>query len=93
MAYGLVLTNTTSTWIYGTGLYSFFNVWDQQCLKGASPNCQLNMIQISNSKGIYAYALNTYGSEYILSSNEAYSLAANNSNTFCSTGIVDLNFF
>jgi len=93
MAYGLVLNNVSSTFIYGTGLYSFFNVWGQDCLKGSQPDCQINMISITNSKGVYAFALSTYGSVYILSSEQEYSLAANNSNTFCSTGIVDLNFF
>lgn len=92
MAYGLVLRNTTDTWIYGTGLYSFFDTWNQQCLQG-TPNCQINMIQVENSKGIHAFALSTYGSEYILSSDESYSQASANPSTFCSTGIVDLNLF
>jgi len=92
MSYGLVLRNTTQTWIYGTGLYSFFNIWGQGCLSG-QPNCQIAMMQVENSKGVYAFGLSTYGSVYIMSPNEQYSLASANSNTFCSTGIVDLNLF
>lgn len=107
MAYGLVLRNTTNAWIYGTGLYSFFNTWSQSCLNNdnnnnennnynnvnGQPTCQLNMIQISNSQHVYLYGINTYGSEYILSQNEKYSEAQLNPNTFCASGVVDLNLF
>jgi len=92
MAYGLVIHNSSNIWIYSTGLYSFFNVWGQACLSG-QPSCQINMISIVNSKAIYAYAISTYGSTYILTSNEAYSMASANGDTFCATGIVDLNLF
>jgi glucan 1,3-beta-glucosidase len=92
MAYGLVINNSTDLWIYSTGLYSFFNVWNQACLTG-QPSCQIDMIKITNSKAIHAYALSTYGSLYILTSNQSYSQASANTNTFCATGIVDLNFF
>jgi hypothetical protein len=92
MAYGLVINNSTDIWIYSTGLYSFFNVWGQGCLQG-QPSCQIEMIKVTNSKAIHAYALSTYGSLYILSNNETYSQASSNSNTFCATGVVNLNWF
>lgn len=92
MSYGLVIKNSTDFWIYSTGLYSFFQVWSQACLTG-QPSCQLEMIKITDSKAIHAYAISTYGSVYIETSNQSYSQASANSNTFCATGIVDLNFF
>jgi len=69
MAYGLVISNSTDFWIYSTGLYSFFNVWGQGCLSG-QPSCQVDMIKITNSKAIHAYAVSSYGSLYILTSNQ-----------------------
>jgi hypothetical protein len=92
MAYGLVINNSTNVYLYSAGLYSFFDVWDQGCLQG-QPNCQMNMVQITNSKKIYMYALSTYGSVYMLSSDQAYSRAADNKDTFCATAIVNLNYF
>jgi len=92
MAYGLVLQNTTNVYIYSTGLYSFFNVWGQACLSG-QPSCQKSIIYVDSlTKHVYLYAISTYGSIYMLNQ-EGYSMASSNSNTFCSTGIVDLNLF
>lgn len=93
MAYGLAIQNSTQIWIYSTGLYSFFEVWDQACLQNGQPSCQESMIYISNSDHIYSYAVSTYGAINMLYDGEAYSLAANNSNTFCATAIVNLNLF
>eukprot|EP01113_Clastostelium_recurvatum_P030472 TRINITY_DN3706_c0_g1_i2.p1 TRINITY_DN3706_c0_g1~~TRINITY_DN3706_c0_g1_i2.p1 ORF type:complete len:427 (+),score=98.35 TRINITY_DN3706_c0_g1_i2:151-1281(+) len=93
MAHALVLANTTDVWLYSAGLYSFFNVWDQTCLKGSSPTCQIDMVQIKNTQRVHMYALSTYGSVFMLSSNEPYSQATMNKDTFCSTSIVDLNLF
>jgi hypothetical protein len=41
--------------VYGTGLYSFFNSWDQGCLStdnGSFPNCQLNLNTISSDSKV-----------------------------------------
>jgi glucan 1,3-beta-glucosidase len=94
MALGLVINNSTNVWLYSAGLYSFFSVWDQACLQVAgSPNCQMDMVKITMSKQLYMYALSTYGSVYMLSKDQPYSLAANNKDTFCATAIVNLNYF
>jgi len=90
MAYGLVITNSSSIYLYSAGLYSFFDVWSQSCLNG-SPNCQNNMALISNSKQIYSYDLSTYGSVNMLTTKENYSQANQNTNTFCATVTADLN--
>jgi len=92
MSWGLVINNSTNVYLYSAGLYSFFDVWDQGCLTG-QPKCQLNMVQLVDSKHVYLYALSTYGSVYMLSSDQPYSIASSNKDTFCATAIVDLNLF
>jgi glucan 1,3-beta-glucosidase len=91
MAYGLVMRESKNVLVYGAGLYSWFDVWDQECVKG-TPSCQLNMVVFEKCSATYVLALNTYGSVYMLTQNETYSNAQQNLNTFCSTAIADLNF-
>eukprot|EP00026_Physarum_polycephalum_P003498 Phypoly_transcript_03510.p1 GENE.Phypoly_transcript_03510~~Phypoly_transcript_03510.p1 ORF type:complete len:721 (+),score=115.57 Phypoly_transcript_03510:117-2279(+) len=90
IGYALVIKNSTDISIYGMGFYSWFNVWGQSCLP---QSCQIDLIQIENSKAIHAYAINTYGSVYSLTSNQSYSAATANPYAFCAGAIVDLNFF
>jgi len=94
MALALNINSSSNIFTYGAGLYSFFDVWDQTCLRtAAGPSCQLEMVKVRTSKQIYFYALSTYGSVNMLTMDETYSSAADNRNTFCSTSIVDLNLF
>eukprot|EP01125_Pyxidicula_operculata_P021932 TRINITY_DN8769_c0_g1_i1.p1 TRINITY_DN8769_c0_g1~~TRINITY_DN8769_c0_g1_i1.p1 ORF type:complete len:723 (-),score=182.65 TRINITY_DN8769_c0_g1_i1:110-2278(-) len=94
MAYALVIENSSEIFNFGAGLYSFFNTWSQACLNTAGgPSCQLNIVKVENSHNVYMYNLNTYGSVYMLTQNEGYSKASQNPNTFCSTSLVNLNFF
>jgi len=92
MAYGLAIQNSTDLWIYSTGLYVFFDTWNQDCLQHGVPNCQDSLIYIEGSSRIHAYAISTYGSTYMVNG-APYSLAASNANTFASTAIVDLILF
>lgn len=55
--YGLRLYNATYILVYGAGLYSFFNDYDQGCL--LEEDCQQNIVSIEESEGIYLYALST----------------------------------
>jgi glucan 1,3-beta-glucosidase len=93
MAYALHIRNSSNIYLYGAGLYSFFNVWSQACLKGAQPTCQKNLVRIVDSHPVYLYSLNTYGTQYMLTSDQPYSEAAIQDNTFCSSAAVDLNLF
>jgi len=94
MSLGLNIADSSQIYVYGAGLYSFFDTWSQACLKTAGgPTCQLDMTKVTNSKQIYLYALSTYGSVNMLTSAEPYSKASANTNTFCSTVAVDLNLF
>jgi len=92
MAYSLCIQDSKNIFLYGSGQYSFFNTWKQDCLKNPG-FCQLNLMYISKSHPVYIHGINTYGSQYIYSSNFSYSLAKNNMNTFCSSCAVDLDFF
>lgn len=82
--------------MYGAGLYSFFNLWDQACLHsgeaiwGTTPVCQLEMTQVSQDSQATMYNHNTYGSVYMLTQKESFANAHDNLNTFCSTAVADL---
>jgi glucan 1,3-beta-glucosidase len=92
MSLQLNIENSNNIFILGTGLYSFFNTWDQACLQG-QPHCQMEMIKITNSKNVYSYAINTYGSVFMLTQAESYSVASIQNNTFCSSSAVNINLF
>lgn len=55
-SWGLRVVNSKNVFIYSTGLYSFFNNYDQTCVP--EQNCQENMIHIQSSE-VYAYAVTT----------------------------------
>jgi glucan 1,3-beta-glucosidase len=58
-AWGLRIVNSKNVFIYSTGLYSFFNNYEQQCVP--DQNCQENMIHIQNSQ-VTMYAVTTKAS-------------------------------
>ncbi|KAK4550136.1 hypothetical protein LTR36_003103 [Oleoguttula mirabilis] len=55
--YGLRIFNSTYIYIYGAGLYSFFDNYDSGCL--VQEGCQQFMVSMEQSEAIYLYALNT----------------------------------
>jgi len=58
MAWGLRILNCQNILIYGTGLYSFFDNYDQTCVP--ENNCQQNMIEIGGSTdNLYLYGVTT----------------------------------
>jgi glucan 1,3-beta-glucosidase len=63
MAYGLVIQNgSEGVLVYGTGLYSFFSTWDQECLTadtGYFPNCQLELTKVSSDSKVSHYTYDT----------------------------------
>eukprot|EP01127_Copromyxa_protea_P020738 TRINITY_DN6962_c0_g1_i2.p1 TRINITY_DN6962_c0_g1~~TRINITY_DN6962_c0_g1_i2.p1 ORF type:complete len:638 (-),score=117.86 TRINITY_DN6962_c0_g1_i2:26-1939(-) len=93
MALALNIERSENIFLYGLGFYSFFNSWSQDCLKSSPPSCQLDLVKIRNSHRIFLHSLNTYGSVNMLTSEEKYSLAGSNKNTFCATAILDLNLY
>ena len=59
-AWGLRVYASTNILVYGAGLYSFFDNYDQTCL--ASESCQVNMVSIECSTTAYLWALSTKAS-------------------------------
>ncbi|KAL0489416.1 glucan 1,3-beta-glucosidase [Acrasis kona] len=94
MSLAVNIYKSNNLYFYGTGLYSFFNTWSQDCLRSAGgPNCQLEMVKVRDSKQVYMHAVNTYGSVYMKTQQEEYSMAKYQNNTFCATAAIDLNHF
>lgn len=64
--WGLRIINSTNVYVYGAGLYNFFNNWyADTCL--AADNCQYAMIDFQNSTECYIWTLSTVASEYMVS--------------------------
>ena len=88
MSYAVQVTASEFVFTYGAGLYSFFYAWDQAC--DSSSGCQLQLNGIDdNSVNIYTFGMNTYGSVYMLTQTDAYSIATLNNDTFCASVIAD----
>lgn len=64
-AWALRVLNSQDVVIYGGGFYSFFNAYEQQCLKGE--NCQQRLIDIGYTQGLWMFNLFTKGSYEVIS--------------------------
>jgi len=83
-AVGMFINNSQNILLYGAGLYSFFDNYDQTCLNTNS--CQKNILMIANS-GVRIYALSTIGTTNMVTDVNGNSLVnqADNKDTFAST--------
>lgn len=83
-AWGVRVLNSSDTFIYGAGLYSFFENYAQTCLDDES--CQENMVEVDCSD-IKIYGLSTKASVNMITSSSGESLVPEDENTsnFCST--------
>ncbi|KAI1457217.1 glycoside hydrolase family 55 protein [Annulohypoxylon moriforme] len=80
--WGLRVTNSSSVYVYGTGLYSFFDNYGQKCV--SQNNCQDNMISIEGSTGLHLYGVSTKASVNMISvDGRAAVLDKDNRNNFC----------
>ena len=76
--------NSTYSFIYGAGLYSFFNNYDQGCL--LTESCQPLIVSLEQSQGIYMYALSTKAATNMVEVDfVALVPQAANRNGFCTT--------
>lgn len=64
--WGLRFVNSSSIFMYGGGLYNFFENWNTQACLGTE-SCQERMVDIRNSTDIYLWALSTKGSQFMIS--------------------------
>ncbi|KNG86511.1 exo-beta-1,3-glucanase Exg0 [Aspergillus nomiae NRRL 13137] len=83
-AWGLRVQNTSDMYVYGAGLYSFFENYGQTCL--ATESCQENMVEVDCSD-VHIYGLSTKASTNMITSNSGASLVPQDENrsNFCST--------
>ena len=58
--WGLRIVRSSDVYLFGGGLYSFFDNYLQDCLDTES--CQENMVDLECSTGIYMYGLTTKAS-------------------------------
>jgi glucan 1,3-beta-glucosidase len=60
--WGLRVVNSTNTFVYGAGMYSFFSNNDLNCSnQGNGEACQLQIFSTEGTSGIGVYNLNTIG--------------------------------
>ncbi|KAI8061631.1 beta-1-3-glucanase [Gongronella butleri] len=90
MAWALRADNSSNVYIYGAGLYSFFNNYDQLCLD--PENCQQSLVQLGANDQFYLYNLNTKGTTDMVvgggnnnATNDVWVRGADNRNGFCLT--------
>ncbi|KAI1626471.1 glucan 1,3-beta-glucosidase [Exophiala viscosa] len=63
--WGLRLINSSSIFMYGGGLYNFFENWNTAACLGTE-SCQQRMVEIENCTDIYLWALSTKGSQFMI---------------------------
>ncbi|CBF88800.1 exo-beta-1,3-glucanase Exg0 [Aspergillus nidulans FGSC A4] len=82
-AWGLRVINSSSVYVYGAGLYSFFENYGQECL---GDSCQENMVQVDCSD-VHIFGLSTIASENMITNSDGSSLVPQegNKSTYCST--------
>lgn len=82
--YGLRIYQSSYVFLYGAGLYSFFNNYDSACILTTS--CQEHMVSLERSEGIYIYTHNTVATTNLVEvDNTALVPALMNENWFCDT--------
>ncbi|KAF7311921.1 Glucan 1,3-beta-glucosidase [Mycena indigotica] len=85
-AWGLVITRSFNMFVYGAGLYSFFQTYGQGCV--TTRNCQNSMVLVDReSSAIYIYQLTTTGTTNMISypGNVSIALQADNIDGYAST--------
>lgn len=81
--WGLRIVDSQDVYVYGAGLYSFFDNYDQVCLE--TEDCQENIVSIENSAA-HIFGLSTKASKNMLTVNgQSQALDADNRNNFCAT--------
>ncbi|KAL3472014.1 pectate lyase superfamily protein-domain-containing protein [Aspergillus californicus] len=83
-SWGLRVTNSSDIYVYGAGLYSFFENYEQTCI--AENSCQENMVEVDCSD-VHIFGLSTIATANMIASSDGSSLVPQegNESTFCST--------
>ncbi|KKY34444.1 putative glycoside hydrolase family 55 protein [Diaporthe ampelina] len=81
--WGLRVVDSKDVFVYGAGLYSFFDDYNQECL--ATADCQDNMVSIESS-AVHLFGLSTKAATNMVTvDGESKALDADNRSTFCAT--------
>lgn len=81
--WGLRIVDSNDVYVYGAGMYSFFDNYDQTCLE--TQDCQENMLSIESSTA-HVYGLSTKASKNMVTMNgKSQALDSANRNNFCAT--------
>lgn len=85
LSYALRSIDSSYIYLYGGGLYNFFNNYDQTCL--LTEDCQDSQVSLDNNSHLYIFNLNTKAAKNMVVSGNTQVLArqADNRNNFCST--------
>ncbi|XP_037024340.1 probable glucan endo-1,3-beta-glucosidase ARB_02077 [Bradysia coprophila] len=85
LSYALIAKRCSNVYLYGAGMYNFFNNYDQTCL--LTEDCQRNMVSLANNSAFYMYNINTKASinMVIFDNDRPLAVAADNRNGFCHT--------
>jgi glucan 1,3-beta-glucosidase len=82
--WGLRIVESSDVYVYGAGLYSFFDNYQQECL--ATESCQDNMVSLECSESVYLYGLSTKAAtNMVLVDGTSQALQSDNTNGFCQT--------
>jgi glucan 1,3-beta-glucosidase len=82
--WGLRVLDSKDVYMYGGGLYSFFENYKQECL--LTESCQENMVDIQCSKDVWLYGLSTKASVNMATVNgQSQAVGLENDNGFCQT--------
>ncbi|ORY13862.1 pectate lyase superfamily protein-domain-containing protein [Clohesyomyces aquaticus] len=83
-AWAVRVLDSSSIWGFGSGTYSFFSNYDQECLK--TDSCQENIIQVDNSTNVNLFGVSTKASVNMITQNgKGVALDKNNRSNFCAT--------
>jgi hypothetical protein len=81
-SWGLRVLNSADILVYGAGLYSFFDNYNQDCLATAS--CQDNMVSLESSENVFIYGLSTKAATNMVTlDGSSAALDKDNRNNFC----------
>jgi len=85
MSYSIRAKNCQNVYLYGAGMYNFFNNYDQTCL--TTEDCQTTMVDLEGNTAFHMYNINTKAAINMVVENDARVLAkaSDNTNGFCQT--------
>jgi glucan 1,3-beta-glucosidase len=83
MSYAIRAKNCQDIFLYGAGMYNFFNNYDQTCLD--TEDCQFGMVDVEGNTNFVMYNINTKAALNMVVENDARPLAVadDNMNGFC----------